>query len=75
MTFLGVFLINISYYFGGNVKNLIDNSLSALLHRTFIRIEMAGYPGPDDEDEDGGQDEGEEGGHRHPVVLIIGNNY
>ena len=48
---------------------IIDNSLSALLHRTSIHVEMAGYPGPDDQDEDGRQDEGEEGGHRHPVVL------
>ena len=31
---------------------------------------MASYPGPDGEDGDGGQDEGEDGGPPHPEVLM-----
>ena len=37
--------------------------------RTLIVVEMASYPGPDGEDGDGGQDEGEDGGPPHPDLL------
>ena len=31
---------------------------------------MDGYQGPDGEDRDGGEDEGEDGGPPHPKVLV-----
>ena len=36
---------------------------------TLVVVEMAGYPGPDGEDGDGGQDEGQDGGPPHPGLL------
>ena len=37
---------------------------------TFVVVEMASYPGPDGEDDDGGKDEGEDGGPPHPELLM-----
>ena len=37
----------------------------------FVEVEMAGDPGPDGEDDDGGQYEGDDCGPPHPGLLQI----
>ena len=48
-------------------------SLFPVFARTLVVVEMVGYPGPDGEDGDGGEDEGEDGGPPHPEVLMRNN--
>ena len=56
------------------MSNFVDNSLSPVFPRTIVVVEMASYPGPDGEDGDGREDEGEDGGPPHPEILTT-NKY